>query len=363
MTEPLVMHHALPMLFWDTVFRFGGISVLGVLVYLVWRDVEKSYPAVFTILLCITTAAILIGFTPEVIGVPEPVRIVARFLDAPNLIFIWLFGLSLFQDELRLSWWHGVAGAAYTIPVLLLRCAEFGWLPQFPHIMTIIIDLFAISLILYLLFITIKGRSDDLIERRRTFRLYFVLVLISVALVTTFFDMFSVNAHGGFVKQVKTLAIMPLAIWALVVLGKIRDDSVLFPRKSTRRTTAEGADPRDVALQGKLESLMNEESLHAEPGLTIRALAEYLGAPEHRVRALINKGMGYRNFSAFLNQYRIEAIKAAFADPANARLPVLTIAMDAGYNSLAPFNKAFRAIEGVTPSEYRQKLKEKLIDS
>jgi len=115
-------------------------------------------------------------------------------------------------------------------------------------------------------------------------------------------------------------------------------------------------DPRDQLLLDDLTTAMEHEKIYREPGLTIRILAETLKTPEHRLRNLINSGLGYRNFSSFLNQYRIEAVKAAFAMPENSRIPVLTIALDNGYNSLAPFNRAFRDIEGITPSAYRRAL-------
>jgi len=35
-------------------------------------------------------------------------------------------------------------------------------------------------------------------------------------------------------------------------------------------------------------------------------------------------------------------------------VPVITIAMDAGFQSLGPFNRAFKATTGVTPTEYRR---------
>ena len=38
-----------------------------------------------------------------------------------------------------------------------------------------------------------------------------------------------------------------------------------------------------------------------------------------------------------------------------AEVPVLTIALDAGFQSLAPFNRAFKATTGVTPTEYRRR--------
>jgi len=73
------------------------------------------------------------------------------------------------------------------------------------------------------------------------------------------------------------------------------------------------------------------------------------------LRDLINDGLGHRNFNAFLNSYRIEEAKAALADPDQIDVPVLTIALDAGFQSLAPFNRAFKADTGLTPTEFRRR--------
>ncbi len=79
-----------------------------------------------------------------------------------------------------------------------------------------------------------------------------------------------------------------------------------------------------------------------------------LDTPEHRLRALINRKLGYRNFSAFLNRHRIAEAREKLANRDDVDLPVLTIAMDLGYNSLPTFNRAFRSETGTTPSEFRR---------
>ena len=43
------------------------------------------------------------------------------------------------------------------------------------------------------------------------------------------------------------------------------------------------------------------------------------------------------------------------ADPAQRHLPVLTVALSVGYQSITPFNNAFRQAKGLTPTEYRRK--------
>ena len=92
---------------------------------------------------------------------------------------------------------------------------------------------------------------------------------------------------------------------------------------------------------------------HRDERLTIAALAAQLGEQEYRLRRLINGRLGYRNFPAFLNSFRLAEVKAALADPAQAEVPILTIALDAGFGSLGPFNRAFREDEGMTPSSWR----------
>ncbi|MBV7259586.1 AraC family transcriptional regulator [Erythrobacter sp. WH158] len=96
------------------------------------------------------------------------------------------------------------------------------------------------------------------------------------------------------------------------------------------------------------------EGTYREPGLTIAGLADHLDTPEHRLRALINRRLGYRNFSAFLNRHRIAEAREKLANPDDVDLPVLTIAMDLGYNSLPTFNRAFRSETGTTPSDFRR---------
>jgi AraC-like DNA-binding protein len=64
-----------------------------------------------------------------------------------------------------------------------------------------------------------------------------------------------------------------------------------------------------------------------------------------------------------VNHYRIAEAKAALRDPRQAEVPVLTIALDAGFNSLGPFNRAFKADTGMTPTEVRRSSLAALADS
>jgi len=110
----------------------------------------------------------------------------------------------------------------------------------------------------------------------------------------------------------------------------------------------------DAALTAALRKMIEHDKVYREPDLSIASLAQKLGIPEYRLRRLINEQLGHRNFSAFINGYRLAEAEAALGDPPQADVPVLTIALDAGFGSIGPFNRAFKAHTGLTPTEYRR---------
>jgi AraC-like DNA-binding protein len=120
-----------------------------------------------------------------------------------------------------------------------------------------------------------------------------------------------------------------------------------------RPAASEPPDPREAALLGALRRELEQNRIYREEGLGIGGLAHRLGVPEYRLRRLINQRLGHRNFAAFLNGCRLDETMAALDDPTQAEVPILTIALDAGFQSVATFNRAFKARTGLTPSEYR----------
>ena len=129
---------------------------------------------------------------------------------------------------------------------------------------------------------------------------------------------------------------------------------------SSKGLDSDSAAPRiQKALQlppGLLLALhMEMEDKHAyrDTELTIGQLAYRLELPEHVLRTLINGELGYRNFKDFLNSYRLKEACRRLEDVADVSVPILTIALDAGFRSLSTFNRVFKNSQGVTPSGYR----------
>ncbi|WP_191559048.1 MULTISPECIES: helix-turn-helix domain-containing protein [Brevundimonas] len=130
---------------------------------------------------------------------------------------------------------------------------------------------------------------------------------------------------------------------------RLKRPLVLVERATAARKPAT-AD--DLLLAERLERLLRDTALHLDPDLRIGDVAARLNAPEHRVSRCIGAATGFPNFNRLINHHRVEAAKRLLASSDQAR-SILQIALDCGFASLGPFNRAFREETGTTPRAYR----------
>ncbi|HEY2676947.1 MAG TPA: AraC family transcriptional regulator [Steroidobacteraceae bacterium] len=113
--------------------------------------------------------------------------------------------------------------------------------------------------------------------------------------------------------------------------------------------------PETAAILTRLAPLMEVDRVYQRPSLSLKDLAVLVGAPEYRLRKIIHEQLGYPNFNVFLHSYRIREACEQLRDPAMRRIPILTIALSTGYQSINTFNRGFRDLMEVTPSAYRSR--------
>jgi len=101
----------------------------------------------------------------------------------------------------------------------------------------------------------------------------------------------------------------------------------------------------------KLLNCINEESSYLNPDLTLKSLAIALDIHPNQLSWLINHEFN-KNFSEFINQYRVETFKRISKDPKNAHVTLIGLAYDSGFNSKTVFNTFFKKETGMTPMQY-----------
>lgn len=99
---------------------------------------------------------------------------------------------------------------------------------------------------------------------------------------------------------------------------------------------------------------MEKNKAYLDADLSLQQMAERLTIPSHQLSRIINEQFGV-NFFDFVNSYRIEEVKKRIGNPKFENLSLLGIAYDSGFNSKSAFNRVFKKMEGITPSEYKKK--------
>ena len=334
------------------------MSFLALTAFLCLRDVGHLVQGRIAAALSLSILGMLALELSAPYSLPPALAAIAWFAYVPNIVLLWWFGLSLFQDdfELRLIHWT-ILALVYAI-VFVMMISETYAVSAGVYGALITNRLIGLCLLAHLFWIAFHGRDDDLIEVRRRTRIGFIigaaLVALSVILGELFLYLYqNASQLPAWFTTLRLVLILPMVLYVCLWLLRLSTEAFNVDASNPVSPSVGQIDPRDRATHMRLIHAMETDRYYRELGLSIGDLADRIDVPEHQLRVLINRGLGYRNFASFLNHYRLLDAKQTLADPELAREPILSVAMNVGYASLSTFNRVFKAEAGVTPSEYR----------
>lgn len=341
----------------DTGLRGAAGTLMLLTLFIIARDAGRTLIGRLGIAFLICAISYVLTSAPWAGTLPLGVHIPLVILSLVTPLPFWMFGRALFQDEYRPGWLEaGLFAGLVTLGLIrfLTYPSLVEWLSE---LMMIIPQLVKIAMVAHVMVLALQGRDDDLLEQRRRFRLGFVAT-ISVFFGIVLVAEFILPATGPSI-QLSALNMAGLTVVGFVTLAhavKLRSADLvtsLIPDVAPSARAPE-ADTQDRPVMEKLVRLMEHDQVWLEDGLTIGGLAKQVGVQEYRLRRVINQQLGFRNFSSFLNSYRLAEAQAQLSDPGRAHLPVLTIALNLGWASIGPFNRAFKDETGQTPTEFRR---------
>ena len=138
-----------------------------------------------------------------------------------------------------------------------------------------------------------------------------------------------------------------------LVLGK--ENTFQVPKRKYKKSLLDENTLRQQCQ--RLEQLMIEEKPYLNPDLTLRDLAALLDLPPNYMSQLLNEGFD-KNFSEFVNTYRLETFKVNIADQTKKHLTILGLAYESGFNSKTVFNTFFKKMMGKTPKAYCKEIQQ-----
>ena len=355
---------------WDTFLR-GAVA--GLLIFhLVNLSLPGARASARAALAAFTLALLAYLFCQQadlLLGISRPLAILSLALCAATTAWMWLAARALFTDHFAIS-----------LPVITLPLAmtALGLAAHLPHLdatregmadpgPSLLVVLHAIAMLAFTaaaLWEIVNGWRDDLVQPRRVARRWAALGIGVYAALALVIELAVRGQPIGRLLpalHVAGIGCVALALAVLVARRSLNDvlglpesesapiDAALVTVVTT--TTAVAAEPPIPSpTMARLQQAMTDERLYRREGLTLTALAQTLGLSEAALRTLINQERGYRNFNDFLHHYRLQEASARLV---GEDLPILTIALECGYGSIGPFNRAFKQRMGMTPSEYR----------
>jgi AraC-like DNA-binding protein len=338
----------------DMMVRGGSIALLALWSWLLLRDHRHALPARLAVAMNISVACHVLATIPGPAGGSAVFNLVIELGSIAVPALFWLFARAWFNDEQRIGLrsWSMVLVSMALLMVLLLNEQQKNLLFYASGIAMRIVTF---SLAIAGLWVAWKGRDDDLIEDRRRLRVQLVGAVGAYVLLTNGVEVLVFNGLAPeFWRSMLPIGILALTLALCAAMFGLRRLDLLGPALRPVDITVSGPNTEDP-LASRLLAYMDTERPYRDETMTIAKLAGQLGEPEYRLRRLINGQLGFRNFAAFLNGYRLAEVKSALADPEQRQVPILTIALDAGFGSLGPFNRAFREVEHMTPTEFRSR--------
>ncbi|MGF1925989.1 MAG: helix-turn-helix domain-containing protein [Bacteroidia bacterium] len=101
----------------------------------------------------------------------------------------------------------------------------------------------------------------------------------------------------------------------------------------------------------KITEAMTSLQLYLDPTLTLVQFSGALKIPPKVVSKHINSGFE-KSFNDFVNGYRVEEVKKRLKSADLQRLTIMGIALESGFNSKSTFNRIFKELTGMAPTDY-----------
>ncbi|WP_051235495.1 AraC family transcriptional regulator [Marinimicrobium agarilyticum] len=102
-----------------------------------------------------------------------------------------------------------------------------------------------------------------------------------------------------------------------------------------------------------IDRAITHHQLHLDAHINLERFSTHCGLRPREVSALIN-AHHHKNFFEFINYHRVEEVKRRLSE--DSQETILDIALQSGFNSQSAFQRFFKRLEGITPSQYRRRV-------
>ncbi len=340
----------------------AGLKLLAIsaaAVWLGWIAIQRAFSQLHLIWagFCVGLIAIMLieVLGRETIGAAYPVMAIA---SCASCSFFWLTSRALFRHDAAIGWPEMAIVAGIFLPTIFDQLAlglNFGaWmgeanLAQWMERLDGMQVFFSSAALLLAFGEGLNGWSGISDSEKRLRYLFLSSFGAGVVICVMLFD------HGRLTFVSPGLTVLIQGLCAVMIVSTV-SLAILFRQKNplpsgaARKTPPATEDERVLAR--RIQALV-AEGAYLDPELKVSTLAHRLHEKDYKVSRAIVAALGHRNFNRFINGYRLRHAEDLLSDT-SSNASILDIALDSGFASLGPFNRAFKEANGLTPREYRR---------
>jgi AraC-like DNA-binding protein len=251
----------------------------------------------------------------------------------PRVVWPWIVFATLIATNVIIELVHASAGSGF-----------FGATEQLSRNVR---NLISSTVLVLTLLEPVKGLGSPLPAPERRFRLIFIAAYASLVTVAVL-----MQKQSGSDQMQNVIKVSCALISLIVAIGAVAFRT-RHPLPQVAMPKRPAATPEREDLQARILGVIVDRQAYKNPEIKVADVARMMGEPGYKVSQSINGIMGFQNFNRLINSFRIDCAKAMLTDAQFADWSILAIAMECGFGSIGPFNRAFKESIGTTPMQYR----------
>ncbi|WP_326983979.1 helix-turn-helix transcriptional regulator [Chryseobacterium sp. MYb264] len=147
------------------------------------------------------------------------------------------------------------------------------------------------------------------------------------------------------------VAVISLIIFYKDKIRRVEIEHEIEQKHDPKKESSEKAEVIDEEVFEKIKAFMEKNKPYKEPGFNISKLSAALDINSNYISKAIRQH-NFTNFNSYLNTYRINYVKELMKDSNWEKVTLMYVYTEAGFSNQSTFNRVFKQIEKITPSEY-----------
>ena len=190
-----------------------------------------------------------------------------------------------------------------------------------------------------------------------------IFIFGTVVLYVFFMGYFGIRQVGIFSNRpIPVASVLPVSDKSTGVESDIKNDlEKAYPvtnetavKRKYRKSSLSGKEA--TRIHDQLQLFMLKDKLFKDPDLSLGQLADTLNVHPNVLSQVINS-FEDKTFYDYINGLRIEEFKKLVINPTSGQYTLLSLAYECGFNSKTAFNRNFKNVTGLSPTEYLSQLK------